>query len=339
MKEGIKVTNNNNEKMYGYKVYENGSYTFQDVTVGNKTYNHTLVDSYGKIISGYDYFVGKDEKRRNDKIIHIDFPFTCGNYSLFYKGTMEILITVCDAIDFLLNNPEAAKKEKNKRYKILLNSLHIVEHRNTAKRKSKLNGINSLSTSCLDNAFCVERMKNNDSICCHCYSATQQKTQLALQDVNIINGIILRNIVIPEYAWKKYFPKEKLSKFFRIESFGDVQNKNQVLNYINFCNAFKRIHFAAWTKNTGIYHFSFMEAGKPENLSFVVSSNNINKAELYHFKNDSNVNHVFTVYDKKYIQENNIKINCGGLSCMECIKKHRNCYFTDTEKEISEELK
>ena len=82
-----------------------------------------------------------------------------------------------------------------------------------------------------------------------------------------------------------------------------------------------------------------MQAGKPENLSFIVSSNKVNQAELYHKKTFSDVNHIFTVYDKDYIRENNIDINCGGRACLDCIKKHKACYFTDTELEIREQLK
>lgn len=239
----------------------------------------------------------------------------------------------------LLNNNTLPEKKKSALYSVLIKSLHIVHHVSTGKRKSKLNGINSLSTACLDNCFCLERIKNNDSICSHCYSATQQKQQLALQDRNTINGIILRNIVIPAKYWKKYFNPADISKYFRIESFGDVQNKIQAINYIELVKAFPRVHFAAWTKNIGIWHFAFLDNSKPGNLSFVVSSNKTNNPELYHIDNNNFVDHVFTVYSKDYINENNVQINCGGRACMECIKKHKACYFTDTEKVINEQLK
>lgn len=325
--------------MFCYTVYDKSEYIFADKVINEIVFNNVLCDKKGAVLSGYDHFIGDDEKRRNEKVIHINFPYTCGNYCLFYKGTMEKLIVVADNITWLLNNTGSTKREKGKRYKVLIESLHVVQHRNTRKQKSKLNGINSLSTSCLDNSYCIERIKNNDSVCSHCYSATQQKQQLALQDDNIINGIILRNIDIPLWAWKKYFPRDLLSKFFRIESFGDAQNKTQAINYINFCKAFPRVYFAAWTKNTGIYKFAFDSEGKPNNLSFVVSSNKVNRSELFRMDNDSRIDHVFTVYDKNYIENNNININCGGRACLECIKKHAGCYFTDTAPVINEQLK
>ena len=320
-------------KLYNKEELKTGS-----VTVNGKTYDNILMTKEGYILSGYDHFIGKDEKRRNDTVLHIEFPYNVGNYSMFYKGSQQILINACNAIEKILNGT-LASVEKSELYKVIIESLHIVHHMNTEKRKSKLNGINSLSTSCCDNSFCLQRIKDNDSVCSHCYSNTQQKTQLALQDRNTINGIILRNIIIPTKYWKKYINPADLSKYFRIESFGDVANKTQAINYINFMKAFPRVHFAVWTKNKGIWHFAMNDAGKPDNMVFIVSSNRVNGCEKYHVKNDSRVDHVFTVYDKKYIAENKIKINCGGRACLECIKRKTGCYFRNTEKLMNEELK
>ena len=291
------------------------------------------------ILSGNDYFIGQDDKRRNNTVLHVELPYTMGNYSLFYKGTQETLVNACAAMVQLLNAENMPKKEQNKLYKIIIESLHIVHHISTEKNHSKLNGINSLSTSCLDNRFCIERMKKADCICSHCYASTQQKTQLALQDRNIINGVILRNIIIPVRAWKRFFNPANISKFFRIESFGDVQNVTQAINYINFMQAFPRVHFAVWTKNTGIWHFAMQDAGKPENMVYIVSSDSVNKPNTWTEKTFGNIDHVFTVYDKKYIAENNVVINCGGRSCMECIKRRQGCYFRNTEHNINEILK
>lgn len=304
-----------------------------------KTYDFDSVKANGIILSGKDVFIGKDEKRRNNEIIHIEFKYSYGNYCLFYKGDNEILKNVCFALEELLNGNAKTEKQRGLLYKILIQALHIVHHKNTKKNKSKLNGINSLSTACTDNCFCLERMLSEDSVCIHCYANAQQKMQLALQDRNTINGIILRNIVIPAKYYKLYLGPSDISKYFRFESFGDVANKIQALNYIEICKAFPRVKFAAWTKNYGIWYFAFMESEKPHNLSFIVSSNKVNKPELYHFNTYNCIDHIFTVYEKKYIAENNININCGGRACLECIKKHKNCYFTDTEKVINEQLK
>ena len=293
----------------------------------------------GAILAGNDILIGNNEKRRNNSVLHCVLPYQITNYALFYKGTQKRLEAATNALVLLLNGNYKTERQKAILYRILIESLHIVHHVNTGKRKSKLNGINSLSTCCLDNCFCLERMDKNDSICKHCYAGTQQKQQLALQDNNIINGIILRNIVIPSKYWRKYINAADISKYFRLESFGDVANKTQALNYIEFCKAFPKVHFAVWTKNTGIWFFAFQQAGKPINLSYIVSSNKVNACENWRLADNTDINHIFTVYDKGYIAENGININCGGRACLECIRNHKACYFTDTETIINEQLK
>lgn len=223
-----------------------------------KVYKASQVKENGIILSGNDHFIGKDEKRRNSEIVHIEFPYTCGNYALFYKGCNEILKKACFAIERILSGTSENIKED---YKIIISSLYVVHHKSTEKRHSKLDGIASLSMSCMDNSYCLARIASGDSVCAHCYSATQQKTQLALQDRNTINGIILRNIDIPSEMWREFFPETGLTNFFRIESFGDVQNTTQSLNYINFINAFQGINFTVWSKNIGIWYFAFFESG------------------------------------------------------------------------------
>lgn len=293
----------------------------------------------GRILAGTDVLIGNNDKRRSKSVLHVELPYNLNNYALFYNGTQERLEKAVKSLVYLLNNPDISEKEKAGYYKILIESLHIVHHISTKGRKSKLNGINSLSTCCIDNCFCLDRMQCDDSVCKKCYANTQQKQQLALQDNNTINGVILRNILIPAKYWKKYLNPADISKYFRFESFGDVANKTQALNYIEFCKAFPHVHFAAWTKNTGIWYFAFQDAGKPKNLAYIVSSNKVNKPESWRLESDKNINHIFTVYDKNYIAENNTCINCGGRSCMECIRKHKACYFTDTETVINEQLK
>lgn len=302
-----------------------------------KIYDAADVKENGIILSGNDHFIGTDEKRRAKEIIHIEAPFTLGNYMMFYAGSNEILKKAVVAMARILNCE--SKKAENKDYEIIINALHVVHHISSETRHSKLDGINSLSTSCMDNAYCLKRIASGDSVCAHCYSATQQKQQLALQDRNTINGIILRNIVIPVWAWKKYFKKENLSKYFRIESFGDVQNTTQCQNYINFINAFPRIHFAVWSKNIGIWNFAFLKNDKPANMTYVHSSNCVNKPETWVLKSHSFVDHIFTVFDKKYVKANSVNITCGGRACKECIKKCEKCYFKDDNKEVNEQLK
>lgn len=253
----------------------------------------------------------------------------CGTVYRFYnKNNFELLKTV--------NNIICNMDDKNREFATtcLASFLWIVEHKDTSNGKSKLAGLKSISTCCLDNKFCLARMQDCNSICHHCYASTQQSRHFGLTEHNIVNGIILKNVVLTEHAiatlplWNE--------KFVRIESFGDVENLTQVLNYINIAKVFSGATFAVWTKNTALWEKAFTLAGKPENLVFVVSScyTNIKTGISSEY-----IDHTFTVYSKEAIEENNIDINCGGKKCAACIAKGINCYFHDTEKDIREELK
>ena len=327
-----------------FKVYSRNEVSFQTIEKNGMKFENILATKNGFILSGHDHFIGSEEKARSEEIIHIEFDYNHGNYRMFYKGSSEILKQACWAINELNSGKYFSYNQQSILYGILIDCLNITHHKSTVKRHSKLDGINSLSTCCLDCEYCLKRMLDPDSICSHCYSETQQKTQLALQDRNTINGIILRNIIIPVWAWKKHFKREHLSKFFRIESFGDVANKTQAVNYINFMKAFPRIHFAVWSKNIGIWNFAFIQEGKPANCSFVYSCNKVNNCELHMLQTYSFIDYIFTVYDKKYISLHNITITCGGRSCMhDCIKRKTGCYFPRKEGEKpgiqNEELK
>lgn len=303
-------------------------YTVEEVKTGNL------------ILSGRDHFIGNDEKARNNLIIHIEFPYTVGNYRLFYAGPTQRLISACDSIV----NIHAGRGTEND-YKTLVQNLHIVHHRNGKKRTTKLDGINSISTACADNCYCEEYKKDPNKICSHCYADSQQKIQLALQDRNTVNGIILRNVIIPAEYFRKYIPESEIAGElgkFRLESFGDAANKTQCINYLHLVKAFPEYTFAPWTKNNGLYDFAMMETGCPENFVYNVSSFYLNKADTYKAKNNSRIDHVFTVYEPDYIDKNNIEITCGGKSCRQCIECGIGCYFRKSDEnplEVREALK
>lgn len=273
-------------------------------------------------------------KNRNN-VKQIEFTNKEGNvtiYRLQYKGTAKTLEIINDIIKASYER-ELTETE----YTILVKTIWIVFHHDTENANSKLAGIKSISTCCLDNKFCLARMKDPESICSHCYASTQQSRNYGLTDHNTINGLILRNVIIPIDIFKTldlFF-----DKFARIESFGDVENVTQAINYIHIMKAFPETSFGVWTKNETIWEKAFETEGKPENCSFIVSSNKVNdtvniKPELKKF-----VDHVFTVYDKETVNENNVNINCGGRKCMECLKAGKNCYFRNTAFNIKELLK
>ena len=60
---------------------------------------------------------------------------------------------------------------------------------------------------------------------------------------------------------------------------------------------------------------------KPKNLNIVLSSLEMN--QVTDFSQYEWADRVFTVYDKNYIKDHDVEINCGGRSCMSCLKCYR----------------
>lgn len=201
----------------------------------------------------------------------------------------------------------------------------------------KMEGIPSISTSCLDNPICIERMKNGESVCMHCFAAALLECRKNVREGVKRNFDLLNKEVLP----LEYLPRFRNVSIVRIESFGDVASVTQALNYINICKVNPDITFAAWTKNANIWNEAIKRAGKPENLSMVYSSFKLNipaNPEEYFTKDGENhFDHIFTVFDKATADfYGDGFINCGARDCATC----RRCYRKDPQKfNIKEQLK
>ena len=200
------------------------------------------------------------------------------------------------------------------------------------KHGGKLAGINSIGTCCLNNEFCLARMKDNESVCSHCYANTYMKMRKALKEHLIENGNTLKARILIENE----VPTTN-DLIYRFESFGDIANETQLINYLNICKRNPYTRFALWTKNVGVCERVLNKMGidKPSNLSLVISSNKLNIPEQLDMEKYWFVDHIFTVYDKNFIDSNDIDINCGANSCLKCQK----CYSRDTDFYVNEKLK
>lgn len=196
----------------------------------------------------------------------------------------------------------------------------------------KMEGINSIGTSCADNPFCIKRRENGDSVCAHCYAATYMKMRPALKERLKENAEVLTTRILEG----REIPVTN-SHLFRFESFGDLYNETHLENYIQICLHNPFTQFGLWSKNIWILDNVFNKKGiaKPNNMSIVVSSPLLNKQMELDREKFWFVNHIFTVYDKKFIETNAICINCGAKSCLRC----QLCYFKNTEFYINEKLK
>lgn len=210
---------------------------------------------------------------------------------------------------------------------------------NVTKHGGKMDGIPSISTSCILNARCQKRVSCNASICHNCFAHSYMKFRKELREALERNfNILTERILI----------KEEIAAlninvcFFRLEAFGDLNNNIQLINYINICRYYKNTRFALWTKNVDILLsvFSQKKYRKPKNLSLVISSPLLNVAFPKSFVEKVNkvvhIDVVFTVYTKDFATNNNIVINCGAkhcLSCLQCYKGHKETTY------INEQLK
>lgn len=200
----------------------------------------------------------------------------------------------------------------------------------TVNHTGKMTGMQSLSTSCLDNPYCRMYAKDPEKICSKCYAERQMNCYKSMQNCLAKNTEILttKRLSYEEIPFLN-------AAMFRFESFGDIQNETQVINYLNICHKNPHVNFALWTKNPAILKTVFEEIGeaKPENLQIVLSSHYLNKqADItpWWF-----VDKIFTVYTKEYAEEHKLDINCGARLCIAC----RRCYLDNDITYINELLK
>ena len=196
----------------------------------------------------------------------------------------------------------------------------------------KLKGINSISTAVYLNERCKRNAKNKKSICSKCYAMRYAGMRSDLSRKLEINTLLYTTCIVPV----ELLP-EINAQYFRLESFGDLNDVAQQINYFNVCNKNSRVSFAQWSKSPDIT-LKAIETGynKPHNLEYVYSSHEMNKPaaaailEKFYF-----IDKTFTVYDPQYIADHDININCGGRSCINCL----NCYKKDGAPVVSEKLK
>lgn len=196
----------------------------------------------------------------------------------------------------------------------------------------KLENVVSISTACTCNPICIARMRDGNSICAHCFASAilegSQGKRQAFVDAMEANYHLLTETVLP-LDLLPVFPNVDIC---RIESFGDVANVTQAINYANTAFINPRVTFAWWSKNLQFLKDAFDAiGGKPSNVVVVQSSRMVNVVD----DRDPIADHVFTVYTKEYADAHGININCGARDCAFC----RRCYAVNDEVYISELLK
>jgi hypothetical protein len=122
----------------------------------------------------------------------------------------------------------------------------------------------------------------------------------------------------------------------RFESFGDLNNETQLLNYIRIARAARHTRFALFSKQYKVI-LDYFKSGKrfPDNVTLILSSPFID-----HVLHSSFVDQ-FKQYHRRVItftvtrDKENPAINCGKRRCVEC----RNCYDARTPRDVVEYIK
>lgn len=210
----------------------------------------------------------------------------------------------------------------------------------------KMEGMQSLSTSVLNNVNCQRRIHSciacsdgTEMICKKCFADNLMKVRKNMRFKYAFNYAVLNYHL---------FSVEEMplinALIFRFESFGDLGSIIQAENYIRLAKKNSDVHFTIWTKNPWILYnaINVYENGKkPKNLTVVYSSPFINKPQLsalnvYKLKNGKPmIDKVFTVYTADYALEHNVKINCGNKKCLAC----KACYLNKKVQVINEIVK
>lgn len=213
-------------------------------------------------------------------------------------------------------------------------SVHLSTGLLISAPQGKMAGVMCLTTSPFDNARCLARNKNYNMVCNKCFSLKGLSFKKNVRNAYHSNSEILskRALTELEISEIEYLCNFYNIKYFRFESHGDIINELHYINYINIAKSIPHVNFALWSKNFDIIekvHKSGIK--KPDNLNLIQSSVYLNKELMPSVYADK----VFTVYDKNFIENNNININCGAKNCMAC----GLCYKKNDVNVINERLK
>lgn len=189
-----------------------------------------------------------------------------------------------------------------------------------SEHEGKMAGIGSISTSSLLNCNCKKRCCLNNAICSKCFSNFYQGFRKQLREKLARNTELLTTRLLTKLEIQNLCIS---SLFFRFEAFGDLINSIQFKNYCNIARFFKNTKFAIWTKNPHVIVEYVKKGGRiPKNLTIGLSSlfinSRMNEKSIAYFEKFFHVDFVFTVFNEKYINENNININCGSKNCLNC---------------------
>lgn len=246
------------------------------------------------------------EQLKKELLLHID------NYKNF-KSFTKTAIDGVKVADSLINNDY----ETFKRFKL----------KYTKHTADKMRGLQSLSTYKKTSYIC-KYLTSCGGVCAKCYAERSLSLyETTLKPTLIYNTLLLKYIDI-DLSQIDYIN----DKYFRFESFSDLQSAKHLKNLLTVCKKNKKTLFTIWSK-AGYTLYKLMQTENikklPSNLNIVISEFYINKVGytiddlngLQSVLNTNNNLKYFIVYNN-----DNMRLNSGfyqcQLKCIDCLK----CY-------------
>jgi hypothetical protein len=194
-----------------------------------------------------------------------------------------------------------------------MNKIHIT------KGSAKMEGIDSINTSTLENEYCT-KMRKTDAICEDCYAARFEKLR-----PNITVAFRRNNFLSEKHLNGYEIPKIN-ARAFRFSSYGELINYKHAYNYFTIARNNPDTTFTLWTKRHRLVQKVLKNTDKPSNLLLIYSSPEKNKISPLPYLFDK----VFTAFTKNEATD----INCHG-KCMDCLL----CYSHNDVRFINEIIK
>lgn len=199
--------------------------------------------------------------------------------------------------------------------------LHVSDH-----MSGKMYGIKCITSACTVNDHC--KSLHTNGICKHCYAFRYLNMRPTVRKCYERNSNVLSNAMDVSFM-----PSFRHGEFVRLESFGDLINREHIENYLLICFKNPKTNFALFTKRRFILDafFTAFEVKKPKNLAIVSSAYALDddkNTELYasYVTNDQLgfklIDTVFNVYTN---DENIQKKDKLALSTCECEKQCQFC--------------
>jgi len=213
--------------------------------------------------------------------------------------------------------------------------MYKIKAKDYGKMTGKLQGIRSISSSPVDNPFCLHMSKNPNTICSKCYSIKmiesgyRSRCRPAWQKM----GELLADQILEKSEIKPCIN----TNCIRFNSHGEILNMNHLINLFTISEVNSHAICALFTKRSDLLRQLDNSLLTPGNLIIVYSNPLIDSPLAVEEvdKKGFRYSKIFNVFTKEYAMNKGISINCGGKKCKDCMV----CYSQNNINVINELVK